>query len=113
MSDNKNTPDGFEEFANALNELSPSQKEELKKNSDTFQSFELYSFLEEEVNRLEKMSKVFGDTAHQLKHFSQENHILDLKRSENKETKDHFINILSDQRNNLWRSISETFNDSF
>lgn len=113
MSDNKNAPDGFEEFANALNELSPSQREELKKNSDNFQSFELYSFLEEEVNRLEKMSKTLGDTAHKLKHFSQDDNILKLKIAENKDSKDHFINILSDQRNNLWRSISETFNDSF
>lgn len=113
MSDNKNTPDGFEEFANALNELSPSQKEELKKNADNFQSFELYSFLEEEVNRLERMSKTLGETAHKLKLYSQDENILKLKVHENKETKDHFINILSDQRNNFWRSISETFNDSF
>lgn len=113
MSDKKNTPDGFEEFANALNELSPSQREELKIKSDNFQSFELYSFLEEEVVRLEKMSQTLSDTAYKLKKFSQDENILELKRAENKDTVDHFVNILSDQRNNLWRSIAENFNDSF
>lgn len=113
MSNDKKIPDGFEEFASALNELSPTQKEEFKKNQDNFQSFELYSFLEEEVNRLEKMAKTLSDTAFKLNNYSQDENVLQLKVEENTKAKENFVEKLSDPKSLFWRSVTENFNGSF
>lgn len=110
---NKNITDGFEEFAQSINELSPAQKEKLKNESDSFQSFELYSFLEEEVKRLDKLSSTLDKTAYKLEQYSQEDNVYKLKQEENESQVDAFLAALSHKKNNFWRSINETFNDSF
>lgn len=113
MSNKKLTTDGFEEFAQSINELSPAQREKLKSESGSFQSFELYSFLEEEVKRLDKLSSTLDKTAYKLDKYSQKENVCDLKEEENLAQIDAFVAALSHKKNNFWRSVNETFNDSF
>lgn len=109
----KNLPDGFEEFAHSINELSPNERQELKKTQDKYQSFELYSFLEEEVHRLEALDHTLEETAFILNKYSQDKNILKLKRAEAASEVNNFTETLTDPKNNFWRSLKEIFNDSF
>jgi hypothetical protein len=109
----KNLPDGFEEFAHSINELSPNERQELKKTQDKYQSFELYSFLEEEVHRLEAMNNALEQTSFVLNKYSQEKNILKLKRTEAYSEVNNFTEALTEPKNNFWRSLKEIFNDSF
>lgn len=113
MSNKDFKTDGFEEFAQSINELSPAQRDKLKNESDTSQSFELYSFLEEEVKRLDKLSCTLDKTSYKLTHYSQGDNVYNLKLKENEAQIDAFVAALSHKRNNFWRSVSEVFNDSF
>lgn len=109
----KNLPDGFEEFAHSINQLSPKEKQSLKKSQDKYQSFELYSFLEEEVKRLEKYSSALEESAYLLEKYSQDDKVLKLKKNENRAQVENFVEILSDPKSNFYRSLNEVFNDSF
>ncbi|MCT4641960.1 MAG: hypothetical protein N4A33_06635 [Bacteriovoracaceae bacterium] len=110
MSKKNDTLEGFEDFAEALKEKN---QKALSQNHEKFKTFELYSFLEEEMKRLKKMDSIIEETTYILKNFPHGDHIIQAQLNKTNEAKTKAVNELASKKAMFWKSINETFSDFF
>ena len=95
---------GFQEFIDSQDEKIPTSKAHLR---DPSTDYEVYSFLERDANRLDKMISLFQEQSHVLKHVSQSETLLQECQDERSKAKDYTLELIQKRKSILNRNISK------
>jgi len=106
---------GFEEIMDLIiDDNEKLEVENQRRNADKANdSYQLYNFLEDESNRLEKLSQFFGTKINNFKDFNQTDFINQKQTEQKKRIKNDLANLQSNKNSPLNMHLGRLFNSLF